>query len=75
MKLRLYCTKITGACKLKMVYRGVLWGKKNSKTKKALHHGQVMSVDLFKLKRVWHPVISVLRFSGGLNIVKKGSWD
>lgn len=75
MKLRLYCTKIWGACKLKMVYRVYYGVKKNSKTKQAMHHGQVMSVDLCKLKRVWHPMISELSFSGGLNIVKKGSWD
>ena len=33
----------------------------------------VMSVELCKLERVWYPVISEFRFSGGLNIVKKGS--
>ena len=48
--------------------------KKIPKLKKALHHGQVMSVELCKLKRVWYPVISEFRFSGGLNIVKKGRW-
>ena len=58
-----------------MVYRVYYGVKKNSKTKQAMHHGQVMSVDLCKLKRVWHPMISELSFSGGLNIVKKGSWD
>lgn len=60
-----------------MVYPGVLWGEKNSKTKKspAPWSSQVMSVELCKLKRVWYPVISEFRFSGGLNIVKKGNWE
>lgn len=49
--------------------------KKIPKLKKALHHGQVMSIELCKLKRVWYSVISEFRFSGGLNIVKKGSWE
>ena len=35
----------------------------------------VMSVELCKLERVWYPVISEFRFSGRLNIVKKGSLE
>ena len=49
--------------------------KKIPKLKKALQHGQVMSIELSKLKRVWYPVISEFRFLGGLKIVKKGSWE
>ena len=49
--------------------------KKIPKLKKALHHGQVMSVELCKLKRVCYSVISEFRFSEGLNIVKKRSWE
>ncbi|CAH3145826.1 unnamed protein product [Porites lobata] len=36
--------------------------KKIPKLKKALHHGQVMSIELCTLKRVWYPVISEFRF-------------
>ena len=49
--------------------------KKIPKLKRALHHGQFLSLELCNLCRMWYPAISEFRFSAGLNIVKMGLWD
>ena len=49
--------------------------KKIPKLKRALHRGQVLSLVLCNLRRIWYPVISEFRFSAGINIVKMGRWD
>jgi len=49
--------------------------KKIPKLKRALHRGQVLSLELGNLRRIWYPVISEFRFSVGINIVKIGRWD
>lgn len=49
--------------------------KKIPKLKRALHRGEVLSLELCNLRRIWYPVISEFRFSAGINIVKIGRWD
>jgi len=43
--------------------------------KRALHRGQVLSLELCNLRRIWYPVISEFKFSARINIVKMGRWD
>lgn len=49
--------------------------KKIPKLKRALHRGEVLSLELYNLHRIWYPVISEFRFASGINIVKMGRWD
>ena len=58
-----------------MIHHWLLWSEKDSKLKWALHRGQVLSLELCNLHRIWYSVISEFRFSAGINIVKMGHWD
>ena len=49
--------------------------KKIPKLKRALHHNQVVSLELCNLRRIWYPPISEFRFVAGVNIVKIGKWE
>ena len=49
--------------------------KKIPKLKRALHHNQVVSLELCNLRRIWYPPISEFRFVAGVNIVKTGKWE
>ena len=57
---------------------GILLGtgvKKIPKLKRALHHNQVVSLELCNLRRIWYPPLSEFRFVAGVNIVKIGKWE
>ena len=49
--------------------------KKIPKLKRALHHCEVVSLELCNLRRIWYPPISEFRFAARINIVKIGRWE
>ena len=49
--------------------------KKIPKLKRALHHHELVSMELCNLRRIWNAKISEFRFSADINIVKRGKWD